>query len=162
MRREGRITKCWYVTSWDENSLQCIIIRYECPDNTLKVWSSYKALAIIICRAYGAFFLRPASQTRRTSSWCNQPRERVWKGEKVTTEEDKKRGNKRRDVRGSLFHLPLQSNCHISLVWIVFYFLLCPSLFSASLPPSLSLAVARCLFFPLSLSPLPRKETLQK
>lgn len=45
----------------------------------------------------------------------------------------------RGDVLASLFHLPLHYSCHISLVLIVFYFLLCPSLFSAFLPPSLSL-----------------------
>lgn len=41
---------------------------------------------------------------------------------------DRKRGNMRREVHASLFHLPLHS-CHISSVCIVFYFLLCHSLF---------------------------------
>lgn len=79
----------------------------------------------------------------------------------MTGEEDKKRGNMRGDVPASLFYLPLHSNCHISLVWIVFYFLLCHSLFSAFLPSSLSLAIAPSfLSLPFSLSPLPWKETI--
>lgn len=70
----------------------------------------------------------------------------------MTGEEDKERGKMRRDVPASLFYLPLHSNCHISLVWIVFYFLLCHSLFSAFLTPSLSLAI---LPYPLSLPSSP-------
>lgn len=56
-----------------------------------------------------------------------------------------------RDAHASLFYLPLHSNCHLSLVWIVFFFLLCHSLFSAFLPPSLSLAISlsHCLFLSL-------------
>lgn len=84
-------------------------------------------------------------------------------GKVMTGEEEKKRGNMRGDAQASLLYLPLHSNCHLSLVWIIFCFLLCHSLFSAFLPPSLSLANSPSpLSLPLFLTPLPWKETIQK
>lgn len=76
------------------------------------------------------------------------------RGTSVMTGDDKSQGNMRRDVHASLFHLPVHSNCHISLVWIVFFF-------PASFLPLFFHHYLSPIFFP-SLSLLPWKETLQK
>lgn len=62
---------------------------------------------------------------------------------------EKKIRNMRRDAHAGLFHLPLHSSCHLLLVGIIFFFLLCHGLFSACLPPSLS-PVSSPLSFPHS------------
>lgn len=76
---------------------------------------------------------------REEGSWNKQRRRR-------------REGETWRNAQTSLFYLPLHSNCHNSLAWIVFYFQLCHSLFSAFLPPSLSL--------PLFAPPLPPSHPL--